>query len=64
MFRLKKCGGLGACCRPGDVIDHEDVFKNHTPASITFWFKWFNYLHLFNVTIFIADLDIFTIPPT
>ncbi len=46
----------------GKLIGHVDVSYNHLPASVAFWLKRFNHLRLFDMTIFNADSDIFTIP--
>ncbi len=61
---LQKSAGLGACCRPGGVSVTRAQKLRTLPTSSTFWFKRLNPLRLFEMTIFNADSDIFTIPAT
>jgi hypothetical protein len=46
----------------GKLIGHEGVLVNHLPVSVAFWLKRNNHFRLFDVTTFITDSNIFTIP--
>ncbi len=61
---LQKSAGLGACCRPGGISVTRAQKLRTLPTSSTFWFKRFNTLRLFDMTIFITGSDVFTIPAT
>ena len=61
-FRLQKYAGLGACLRPGGVWVTKAHGRRAVPTSITVWLKRTSHFRSFQLTIFIADSNVFTIP--